>query len=225
LINIIKDKNYPIEKFESIQMTESEFGNFDVNHIALNTLLFQTGYITIKDYDTNSYNYTLSYPNKETTDSMIEYIFASMTGASGTELNTVVAKLKALFQKNNLTDLKKLLTQFYASIPYDIHLNHEKYYQTIFYVIFKLLSTHILVEQSTNIGRIDAIIATPAICFIIEFKTRETAQEAIEQIEDKKYYQPYMLSDKKIIFIGIKFNVELKNVETIEWKEWQETSD
>jgi hypothetical protein len=221
LINLIKKDHYSLPKYENYRITESSLGTFEIDTMPLETLLFQTGYLTIKDYDKISGNYILTYPNKETTDSLLENVFKSMTGASGAYLRDSVVVLKNIFYNNHLPDLKKFLTQLYADIPYHIHIGQEYYYQTIFYVAFKLFSTNILVERATSIGRIDAIIQTPTTCYIVEFKTRETAQEAIEQIEDRKYYQPYLLTDKKIILVGIKFNIELKNIEAVEWKEWQ----
>jgi hypothetical protein len=222
LINLIKKDNYSLPKFENYRITESSLGTFETDTMPLETILFQTGYLTIKDYDKESGNYILTYPNKETTNSLLENVFQSMTGASGAYLNDSVVALRNIFQKNNLPVLQKFFTKLYADIPYIIHIGQESYYQTIFYVTFKLLSMHILVEQATNIGRLDAIIQTPTTCYIVEFKTRETAEEAIEQIERKKYYQPYLLTEKKIMLVGIKFNVELRNVESVEWREFRE---
>ena len=81
-----------------------------------------------------------------------------------------------------------------------------------------MVGAHIVVEHPTNIGRIDAIVETKDSCFIIEFKINSTAAKAIQQIEDKKYYQPYESSAKKIILVGIVFDTSLKNVSEIEYK-------
>ena len=220
LINLLKAKDYPIQDFEHCEITEGEFGNFDVDNMPLPTLLFQTGYLTIKNYNPETKNYLLTYPNKETLDSLLERIFSSMTATSGANLNNTIAKLKTAFNQNKLENLKEILTHLYANVPYTIHIDQEKYYQTIFYIAFKLFSTDILVEQATNIGRLDAIIQTPTTCFIVEFKMRDSTQEAIEQIEDRKYYQPYLSTDKKMILVGIKFDIHSKNVKEVEWKEF-----
>jgi hypothetical protein len=110
------------------------------------------------------------------------------------------------------------LTSFFANIPYGIHIDAEKYYQTIFYIILKMIGADIIVEQQTNIGRIDAVLNTKNTCFIIEFKINTIADEAIKQIEAKKYYQAYELQGKKIVLVGISFDTELRNVSGITHK-------
>lgn len=215
LINLFKKYNYSIQDFEGVQATASELGAFEIENISLKTLLFQTGYLTIRGYNVATGVYSLTYPNKETIDSLFEYIFASMTNKSGTILSNVSASLLSAFSECNFEKIHALLTQFFASIPYTIKIDQEKYYQTIFYVLFKVVGADIIVEQPTNIGRIDAIIQTRDICFVIEMKINDTADVALKQIREKKYYQPYESLDKKIILVGIAFDTTLNNVSEI----------
>ena len=218
LINLLKSRNYPIQDFEGIEATEGELGQFEVDNISLKTLLFQTGYLTIQHYNIQSGNYTLCFPNRETTKSLVEFIFDSMTTVSGAYLNNVTVALKQAFDDLNFKQLHIILTQLFATVPYTIHIGQEKYYQTIFYLVLKMIGADIVVEQPTNIGRIDAIVQTKSACFVIEFKINSTALKALQQIEDKKYYQSYLSLNKKIILIGIAFDTALKNVSEIEYK-------
>lgn len=218
LINLLKIKNYPVQDFEKIEATEGELSSFEVNNLELKTLLFQTGYLTIHDYNSQTRNYLLGYPNKECVDSLVEHIFVSMTQKSGTILNNVVVALQTAFDQRNLDLLHKILTNLFATIPYTIQIGQEKYYQTIFYLVLKMIGADIVVEQATNIGRIDAIIQTKDCCFIIEFKINSSAQKALEQIENKKYFQPYEALGKKIILVGIAFDTHIKNVSEIKYK-------
>ncbi len=219
LINLLKAKDYPIEDFEAIEATESELGAFDIDIIPLKTLLFQAGYLTIQSYNTTTRNYLLGYPNKECTQSLIEYIFASMTSASGAYLNNVVAALLEAFRLYDCERLREIITQLFATVPYTIHIGKEKYYQTIFYLVLKMIGAEIIVEKATNIGRIDAVVQTKNICFIIEFKINSTAKVALKQIKTKKYYQAYQSLGKKIVLIGIAFDINLKNISELEWVE------
>jgi len=216
LINLLKSKDYPVENFESSQATESELGSFDIDTMPLKTLLFQTGYLTIHSYNTTTKNYILGYPNKECTQSLTEYIFASMTNHSGAYLNNVVASLIAAFESHHYGQLHDILTKLFATVPYTIQIGEEKYYQTIFYLVLKMIGADIIVEQPTNIGRIDAVIQTKDACFIIEFKINARAAQALEQIKSKKYYQPYELTGKKIVLVGIAFDTAIKNVREVE---------
>src|SRR5579872_7327933 len=218
LINLLKQHHYPMQDFESIHATELELGMFDVKIIPLKTLLFQTGYLTIQGYDTLTSNYILGYPNKETTDSLSSLVLSSMTSLSINHFSTTAAKLLQLFQEYKLQELQTLLTTIFAAIPYGIHVNEEKYYQTIFYLILKMINAHIIVEQQTNIGRIDAVIETKNDCFIIEFKINASAETAMQQIENKMYYQQYLSLNKNITLIGIAFDTTIKNVSEVTYK-------
>ena len=218
LINVLKSKDYPMQELEGIKATAEELGQFEVDDIDLKTLMFQTGYLTIKNYNPHTGNYILGYPNRETTDSLSNFVIKSMTHKSQSYFRDIVYDLLQVFEKNNLVQLHDVLTQLFVDIPYTIHIKKEKYYQTIFYLILKMLGADIVVEQATNIGRLDAAFCTKDTCFIIEFKINATAAQAIAQIEEKKYYQQYEKFGKKILLIGIAFDMDLKNVSDVAYK-------
>ncbi len=183
LINLLETKEYPIQDFEHMEIAEDDLSAFDVDTIPLEVLLFQTGYLTIQAYNPDTNNYVLTYPNKETTDSLVTHIFASMTHKSKAYLNSIVTALRRAFDTYDFTQLQNTLTQLYANVPYTIHIGEEKYYQTIFYLAFKLAGANITAEQPTNIGRIDAVIETHNRCFIIEMKINDPATVALQQIK------------------------------------------
>lgn len=215
LINLLKERNYPIQDFDQIKATKSELGQFEIDAIELKTLLFQTGYITIKSYNTDTGNYTLGFPNKECVDSLAEYIMKSMTTVPGSQLNDVVFLLRKALEQNAIEQIFTILTGLFASVPYTIHIAQEKYYQTIFYLVLKMIGAEIIVEETTNIGRIDVVIQTKNTLFIIEFKINDSAANALKQIKAKKYYQKYESTNKKIILVGIAFDTATKNVSGI----------
>ena len=104
------------------------------------------------------------------------------------------------------------LSNYLASIPYNIQIPLEKYYQSIFYVILSLLGAKVDIEELTNNGRIDAVLETASTIYLFEFKLYNTAQEALNQIEDKKYYQKYLNQKKPIQLVGVQFDTEEKNI-------------
>ena len=218
LINLLKTKNYPIQELDNVKALEEELKQFDTDNLELKTLMFQTGYITIKHYDPESHIYTLGYPNKETINSLGILVIKSMTGASQAHFYNSTTMLLKAFNHHNLDQLSIILTQLFAEIPYTIQIEEEKYYQTIFYVLCKMIGADIIVEQPTNIGRIDAVLETKDCYFIIEFKINATVKKAMKQIEYKKYYQPYQLRGKKIMLVGIVFDTTIKNVSGVDYK-------
>ncbi len=218
LIKLLKVKNYPVQNFERIEASAGELGQFDIENIDLKTLLFQTGYLTIKSYDAESHNYVLGYVNKETVDSLGQHIIKAMAEISLASTNSLVVRLLKSFDQLDFTKAFELLTHFFSEIPYTIHLDAERDYQKIFYFILKMIGADIIVEQPTNVGRIDAVLQTKSYCFIIEFKINAPVVKAMKQIEEKKYYQSYLSSGKKIVLVGITFDTAARNVSEIKHK-------
>lgn len=221
LINLIKKMNYPIQDFEHIQARSNELGAFEIENISLKTLLFQTGYLTLKGKNQETGNYILDYPNKEIVDSLFGYIFTSMTEQEESSLNTAAVRLLQALKISDFVKLHDVLTHFYAGIPHTITIDQEKYYQTIFYVLCKIAGADIIAESATNIGRIDIVIQTKTECFIIEMKINDTAEAALEQIKEKKYYQAYQGLNKDITLIGISFDIATRNIDEIKYEKWQ----
>ena len=104
----------------------------------------------------------------------------------------------------------------FASIPHDIQVgDREKYYQSIIYLLCSLVGIDMGVELSTNVGIIDAVIKTDDFIIIFEYKLRDTAQAALDQIKDKKYYERFLTSGKKIILVGVEFSMQERNI--VKW--------
>jgi PD-(D/E)XK nuclease superfamily len=215
LINLIKKMNYSIENFEYAEARSNELGAFEIENIPLKTLLFQTGYLTLAGKNPETGNYLLTYPNKETIDSLFGYIFTSMTEQGASHLDNTVVKLLQALKNADFNALHDILTSFYAGIPNTITIDQEKYYQTIFYVLCKIADADIIVESATTIGIIDAVIQTKKECFIIELKINDTADAALKQIKERKYYQAYQGLHKNIILVGISFDIATRNIDEI----------
>jgi hypothetical protein len=108
------------------------------------------------------------------------------------------------------------MKSFFDNIPCDIQIESEKYYQTIFFIIFRLIGLFIEAEARTSTGRIDAVAQTEKYVYIFEFKLNRSAAEALKQIHDKEYYQKYLGSGREIILIGAKFSTKKHNI--TDWK-------
>ena len=104
------------------------------------------------------------------------------------------------------------LKQFFANIPYELAIDQEKYYQALFYAIFTLLGLTIDAEVRTNKGRIDCVLQTDEVIYIIEFKLNDTKEAALQQIRDKQYSQKYQNSAKKIVLLGVEFDQSERNI-------------
>lgn len=179
------------------------------------SLLFQTGYLTIKEIVTKKMGmsrYVLSYPNKEVRESFLynlleEYSYKKISG-----LGEILWKIEDMLEEKKIEEFVNAVKPIFSSIPYNIfEADLESYYHSILYVALSLIGFDIDCEVQTNVGRIDAIIKTEKYIYIIEFKL-DSAEDAISQIRQKRYYDRYLNSQKEIILIGIAFDTKKKNV-------------
>jgi hypothetical protein len=121
-------------------------------------------------------------------------------------------RLVDALKAQRFTQFFDVLNVFFANVPYTLHIKHEKYYQSLFYLIFKMIGLRIEAEVTTNEGRIDAVIALPDHLFLFEFKLDGSVDEALGQIREHHYYQKYRLHPKPIIMVGATFDSKLRKV-------------
>jgi len=218
LTKIIRENDIDIEKFEkTFFVKDSIFDSYELTNIDLTVLLFQTGYLTIKEKITNpddfSISYKLAYPNKEVQDSFYDFLIAEFTGVAKTQLFEIAKKLQTELEENNVDKFILYLQSLYSDIPSSIFIKeNEGYYHTVIFLILKLLKADIIeVEKSTNQGRVDAVVFTDKYIFIMEFKM-SSANMALKQIKEKKYFEPYLSDGRKIFNIGVAFDKKIRNI-------------
>ncbi len=187
LIKIIKDKRFDVSMFEDLWVGEEAFSSYEIERLKVVPLLFQTGYLTIKDYRKDRRLYRLYYPNFEVEESFTTSLIEEFTDVGSEFADSYIYKMKdALIpeDKDKEPDFSLFfdtLSVFFANIPYDIQIKREVYYQTIFYTVFLLLGLIIDTEVKTNKGRIDVIIKDEEYkrLFIFEFKLKDKKREKI----------------------------------------------
>jgi len=223
LIKLIKEREYKVEQISDLSVGESAFTTYEIEDLAIIPLLFQTGYLTIKGYDRESGLYQLYYPNYEVQHSFLKFILRSFSQVQNGTTETYLWRLKQALKKKDFELFFSILEVFFAGIPYDLQLDYEKYYQTIFYLIIKLVGLRASAEERTNKGRIDTVVELEDTFIIFEFKLNGSAQEALEQIKDTEYAQKYRLEGKEVILVGVNFSTKTRQVS--EWKVEKEGSD
>ncbi len=184
------------------QAEELSFSSYEADDLSLTPLLVQTGYLTIKNFNSKRMMYTLDYPNYEVKKAFLGY-FTRKLGKREFSDSVLYAIIDSL-EEDDMESCMLHLRKVFLSIDYDLHIPLEKYYQTIFYLIFTMLGLQIEAEVKTNIGRIDAIIESKCV-YIFEFKLNGTKEEALEQIKAKKYYEKYINRGKPIYLVGVEF--------------------
>ena len=216
LIKLLKDKHYDVEQLNDLRVRELAFSTYEIESLSIVPLLFQTGYLTIKDYEPARRVYRLAYPNAEVEDAFLSYLLGAFSERDRGLNEDYLWQLVDAIEAQKLTDFFAILQVFFANVPYTIQLKHEKYYQTIFYLIFKLLGLRIEAEVHTNQGRIDAVVETADHIFLFEFKLDQTADDALGQIKTNAYYQKYRNKEKALTLVGANFDSTLRQITA--WK-------
>jgi hypothetical protein len=201
LIKLIKEKSFDIKKMQDLEVREENLSTYEIEDLALVPLLFQTGYLTIKGYDDEFMTYRLGYPNFEVENS---FQYALLRSYSYAETNGYLVSLIRALRNDDFETFFDTLRIFFADIPYDLHIKKEKYYQTVFYLIFSLIGLKVETEVKTNKGRIDAVIIDKDI-YIFEFKFNGNKNKALSQINDKRYFEKYQGAGKEIYLFGVEF--------------------
>ena len=214
LINLIKEHKCEIPEFEGKEVGDTIFDSYDPENLNIYSLMFQTGYLTIKTIETTDdfIIYTLNYPNKEVRNSFNTYILEAFTENTRDDIEPDIRKLKRALKKDDIEKFITIIKSIFAGIPYNLHMASEGYYHSLFYMILSLMGVKIDMEVLTDKGRIDGVLEFPDKVYIIEFKygkpgsnMEKVLESAVRQIEDKKYYEKFIKEEKKIIFLGAGF--------------------
>ncbi|MEA1955779.1 MAG: PD-(D/E)XK nuclease domain-containing protein, partial [Campylobacterota bacterium] len=221
-IEKLKTSTYNIPQIESIVVSEETLNSFDVEHIDLVALLWQTGYLTFdkKVFKREKIFYKLKVPNKEIQFSLNELFLNYLTN----QTNEIILHQDDLYDAITLDiqNLKTAITSLFASIPYNNYVNNnisksEGYYSSVAFTYFMSLGFQTISEDVTNKGRIDLTLKLPNRIVIIEFKV-DKKEKALKQIKEKKYYEKYLNEKKEIYIVGICFSSEDKNVTEFEFE-------
>ena len=221
LIRLLQDNHENLNDITGKYYDESEFVDYRADKEMPLPMIYQSGYLTIKDYDREMESYLLDFPNDE-----VKKGFVTMTANSylatredaGSWVRSAVIALK----RGELDKFKTLLTSFLASIPYtarrkENETEKERYFTYTLYLIFRIASCYITyIEKEQSYGRLDCCIETPKYVYIFEFKLDGSADAALKQINSMGYAKEFIASGKTIYKAGVNISSETGTV--ADWK-------
>ena len=187
-------------------------------------LLYQSGYVTIKDYDNETLMYTLGIPNKEVRVGLTEGLIPAYTGIKRNDTAGFALRFYRALRKNDIDAVMQEMTAFLAGIPYVEGFKKklqeaafaEGFYEYTFYLIFNMLNVYARTQVKCANGRIDFVVLMPETTYVFELKVNGTAQQALDQINSKGYYLPYQNEGRQVVKVGVQFDRETMTVG--EWK-------
>lgn len=222
LLKLLEKNNYFLPDLENIIKDRKMLDSFDVDYIELETLMWQTGYLTIdrveKSFDETPL-YHLAIPNQEVKLSLMGS-FADFMSKIQNSTRGKSDIYKALSMAD-FTSLEKHITSLFASIPYNNFTGvklyeYEGYYVSVFYAYIKAMGVELIAEDATNKGRIDMTIKLPNFIYVIEFKT--DGSDALAQIKTKSYHEKYLSDGRAVYLVGVEFDTKERNVSRVEWE-------
>ncbi|MCO6477881.1 MAG: AAA family ATPase [Phaeodactylibacter sp.] len=211
LINLLRERYF--YDFEQVEAGVSAFESYNLEKLETVPLLFQTGYLTIKEYDPDLLLYTLDYPNREVKDSMLQHLIGAFRHGDVFESTPAVVRLYKAFLNNDLPAVMELINDLFQTIPYQLFAEaRENLYHALIHLLFTYLGQYMQSEVSVLRGRLDAVVQTASHIYIFEFKLDESAKAALVQIRQKDYATPYRISGKQVVAVGVNFSSEHKAI-------------
>ena len=204
LLNLMENRDYRLEDALGRPVPRSAFRAFDIRRIDPLVLLYQTGYLTIRDAKTDGFEtlYRLDFPNREVGMSFSSFLLDHCARKTDSDTTSFISSLAAAMRDGDMPLLRATLDAFLAGVPYDLHRKSENNFQNIIYAIFRLLGYRIRAEERSSRGRADAVCKTSDWIYIFEFKL-DGDTSALAQIHDRRYYASYLADPRRIMLVGV----------------------
>ena len=217
LIRLLAHFNENINELTGKYYRPEEFVDYKADVERPLPMIFQSGYLTIKNYDFQFNTFLLDFPNNEVKNGFLTMLATSYLKPQE-EMGTWIRSVVMTLQEGDTDRLRTLFTSFLASIPYTMRrkegeAERERYFQYTFYLIMRLVSVYtVYVEKAQSQGRVDCVVETPQYVYIFEFKLDGTAAEALQQIEDRGYAREYAADTRQLYRVGVGFSSETGTV-------------
>jgi hypothetical protein len=219
LVKKIQEEGFLPNDMEWREAGFSTMQGADLSNTGITSLLFQTGYLTLKDQKklpNGGIVYILGYPNEEVRQSFSTHLFAGFTKTPVDQVeHTISAQMRRQLQQQNWTDFFNTFNSVFSSISNHVFRTNENWFHAMAHLTLTLTGLQVIPEYNTITGRMDDVLFDGNTVFIFEYKLDKSARVALDQIRSKKYYLPLQLAGKQIIGVGINFDSKTKSIS--EW--------
>ena len=216
LVYQLKKTGYPLTAMTEEELSTDTLNSIDIMDENPLPLLYQSGYLTLKSYDSRFDEYKLGFPNREVEQGFIKYLYPFYTPKVQEKNTFSIARFVKDVERGDAEGFMRRLENFFANGDYQVMGNLEIYFQNTLYVFFRLMGFYVDVERHTSDGRMDIVMQTPEYVYILELKMDKTADEALAQIEAKGYAKPFAGDSRRIFKIGINFSTATRRID--DWK-------
>ena len=212
LVELLKKSNYDLEEMSHVETDADILDSIftDDNPIPV---IYQSGYLTIKGYDKRFGIYTLGFPNREVEEGFMNFLLPFYSAVSKTRSPFEIKRFVTDVESGDIDGFMERLQSFLADCPYELAKDVELHYQNVLFIVFRLTGLYTKVEYHTSRGRIDLVLQTDSYVYVMEFKLDGSAEQALQQIEEKQYALPFAKDSRKVYTIGVNFSSETRNID------------
>lgn len=214
LVELLRNNDYRLDEVNGTVVGIEALSGLDAADTDPIPVIFQSGYLTIKDYNSRFNTYTLGYPNKEVEEGFVNFLVPFYTPIRETRGAFEVQRFVQEVESGDIDGFFTRLRSFFSDTTYELVRQQELHYSNVLYIVFRLMGFYTQVEYHTSNGRIDLVLQTPDYIYVMEFKLHGTAEEALQQINEKGYALPFEKDPRTLYKIGVSFSPETRNIDT-----------
>ena len=213
LVELLKQHDYVLPDLENEEPDADTLNSIDIASSNPIPVIYQSGYLTIKGYDPDFELYHLGFPNREVKQGFLKYLMPyyanTIQGKSGFEISRFVRSLR----EGDIEGFMERLQSFLSACPYELEPQQERHFQSVMFILTALCGYHVEIESHTNKGRMDMTVKTKDYIYIFEFKFNKSAEEALAQIDEKGYAEPFKSDGRQIVKVGVNFSTACRNID------------
>ena len=213
LVELLQKHHYDLHRMAHEETDADVLNSIDSTSTNPIPVIYQSGYLTIKGYDEEFGTYRLGFPNSEVEEGFIKYLLPFYANTNAVESAFEIQKFVREVRAGDYESFFRRLRSFFSDTPYELIRDLELHYQNVLFIVFKLVGFYVKAEYRTSEGRIDLVLQTDKFIYVMEFKLDGTAEEALRQINEKHYAQPFEADERKLFKIGVNFSADTRNIE------------
>lgn len=213
LVELLKREHYDLHRLAHEQTDVDMLNSIDSTSKNPIPVIYQSGYLTIKDYNKEFGIYRLGFPNREVEEGFVKYLLPFYANVDKVESPFQIVQFVEEIRKGECDAFFRRLQSFFSDTPYELVRDLDLHYQNVLFIVFKLIGFYVKAEYHTSEGRIDLILQTDRYIYIMEFKLDGSAEEALQQINEKNYALPFVADSRKLFKIGVNFTHKTRNIE------------
>ena len=213
LVELLKLHKYDLYRMAHEKTTSDVLDSIDASSTNPIPVIYQSGYLTIKGYIPEPRIYELGFPNREVEEGFLKFLLPYYTPLQETGSGFAIWDFISDVKSGDIDGFMERLQSFLADCPYELAKDIELHYQNVLFIVFRLAGLYTKVEYHTSRGRIDLVLQTDSYVYVMEFKLDGSAEQALQQIEEKQYALPFAKDSRKVYTIGVNFSSETRNIE------------